>query len=217
MSLVWAQAAQADNSLVVVSTNNGRGLYSYTFSRGIASYFWGVPGTGVILIQSYGILQTSQPPGWSVSIDTNSLVTWQHTNGIGYLDLPVTFSILSSYPVPKTYDGIISSPFSVGFLLGGVYSAHDGNALGGGFTEFIFTGPDPNPIPTLSVQRAGTNIVISWPAAITGFTLESCVNLSASPVWTTVTNAAVTVGDQTCVTNALLDGAMFFRAGKPAN
>jgi hypothetical protein len=58
------------------------------------------------------------------------------------------------------------------------------------------------PIPRLRVQRAGTNVVISWPAALTNFNLESTSIFPASNLWTAVTNSTVVVGRERVITNS---------------
>jgi hypothetical protein len=56
---------------------------------------------------------------------------------------------------------------------------------------------------TLDIQRAGTNVLLSWPALFTNFTLVSSTNLSA-PGWSPVsTNQSGVVNGQNVVTNSI--------------
>ena len=63
-------------------------------------------------------------------------------------------------------------------------------------TDFYFAWVDfTNPLkarevimPTLAISRTGDNVLISWPANVTGFTLQSATSL-AGP-WNTVSGAA---------------------------
>jgi hypothetical protein len=216
LSLLGIQAAHSDDSLTVTCTNNGSGLYSYTFSRGTEYYFWGVLTGSAIQLRSYGVLQTFQPEGWSGSVDTNGVVAWQYTNGVGYLDVPTTFSILSSYAMPTAYEDWLplGTPFGRGIISGGVFTARNDDPFEGGYVTFPYVGPNPNPIPTLSLQKIGTDIVVSWPAAITGFVLESSTDASQAASWVQVTNVPGTVGNQFYVTNSIVDGPTFFRLKK---
>jgi hypothetical protein len=217
LSLLCVQAVRAQTYLSVTCTNDGNGLYSYTFSKGTSSlYFYAVTTNTSILVPSHGVLQTFQPEGWSSSVGTNGWVTWMPTNNIQYLNAPTTFSILSSYKVPRDYNDWppFSGPFSQGFLTGDLMTNRNDIAVSGTYYIFPFVGPDPNPIPTLLMQQAGTNLVVSWPAAISEFNLESSSNLSQTANWTTVTNEPVIVGNQFCVTNPISAGPVFFRLSK---
>src|SRR5215218_5059100 len=72
----------AGRYLTVTSTDDGHGLYSYTFSRGDEPYIWGFSNTNeVILMKSYGIIETLQPPGWTSTVDSSGMITWCYTNG----------------------------------------------------------------------------------------------------------------------------------------
>lgn len=63
-------------------------------------------------------------------------------------------------------------------------------------TDFYFAWVDfTNPLqarlttpPTLSISRTGDNVLISWPASVTGFTLQSATSLTGP--WTTVSGTA---------------------------
>src|SRR5436190_20704860 len=102
--LTCIQSALAD-ALTVACTNDANGLYSYTFSKGAAPYVWGLTTNGLGLsLQSYGVIQTIQPPNWAASVDPSGLIVWTVTNGIVYLDEPVTFSVRSTFAVPRVYD-----------------------------------------------------------------------------------------------------------------
>jgi len=68
--------------------------------------------------------------------------------------------------------------------------------------------------PSLSVARSGNNIIISWPAAATGFALESTASLLPAN-WSPVTTPpVVVVGDQATVTVAVSGPASFYRLRK---
>jgi len=64
---------------------------------------------------------------------------------------------------------------------------------------------------SLNIQKAGTNVVLSWPSYINTFNLESTTNLVSGAVWTPVLPAPVVVSDQNVVTNAIAGTRQFYR------
>ena len=90
-----------------------------------------------------------------------------------------------------------------GLILSGnnLYGTAAGGGTNGSGTVFSITLPVPPPQLTITLSR--TNVILSWPAADTGFTLQSTTNL-ASPAW-------ITVSGQFAVTNPITDAKMFFR------
>lgn len=67
--------------------------------------------------------------------------------------------------------------------------------------------------PTLTIQASGNNVVLSWPAADTGFTLKSAKALPAGP-WTDVNAPVTVVGDRNTVTLPKQEAAEYFRLQK---
>jgi len=65
----------------------------------------------------------------------------------------------------------------------------------------------------LGIARAGTNVVISWPAIATGFQLQSRTNLSAG-VWTGVTGSPLVTNNQYMISLSSTGAARFFRLFK---
>ena len=65
--------------------------------------------------------------------------------------------------------------------------------------------------PGLRIQRAGSNVVVSWPAYYGDFTLESATNLPASNNWSAVAGTPLVVVDQFDVTNSAAGAKRFFR------
>jgi hypothetical protein len=71
------------------------------------------------------------------------------------------------------------------------------------------------PSPTLSVNKAGDNIVLSWPAWAANFDLQSSATLARPISWQTVTNIPVAAWGRFFVTNSI-SGAQYYRLrGKP--
>jgi hypothetical protein len=55
---------------------------------------------------------------------------------------------------------------------------------------------------TLSIQKAGADVLLSWPGIQTNFALVSTTNLAA-PVWNPVSPLPSLVNDQNVVTNSI--------------
>jgi len=148
----WTVSAQTYVS--VSSTNDGNGLFSYTFSLGSdSSYVWGVSAdNGDIVIPSHGILDIISPPGWTATVDSNEIITWQPTSDecvfIG--QPPLTFSVQSSSTEAVLYDELLGS--GAGYQQGAVFGTfctnpdHQGVALG--YEMFSFFGPEEVPEPS---------------------------------------------------------------------
>jgi len=66
------------------------------------------------------------------------------------------------------------------------------------------------PPPQLTIITSGANVILTWPANFTGFTLQSATNLS-SPIWTTNLTAPVVLNGQYTVTNPISGTQQFFR------
>ena len=68
--------------------------------------------------------------------------------------------------------------------------------------------------PALNIEIAGTTVLISWPATVQGYQLETTTNPAAGSAWTTVTNTPALVGLRSVVTNSVLSGERFYRLKK---
>ncbi len=62
----------------------------------------------------------------------------------------------------------------------------------------------------LHIQAAGSDVILTWPAYITGLSLASCTNLAA-PVWDPVLPLPVVVDGQNVVTNPVAGVQQFYR------
>src|SRR6266568_4897906 len=72
----------------------------------------------------------------------------------------------------------------------------------------------PTSPPRLNIQRgANADVVLSWAANVTGFTLEANPNLNTN-VWSIVSPAPVVSGTSNVVTNAVSGSARFYRLRK---
>lgn len=98
--------------------------------------------------------------------------------------------------------GTIGQP-DAGYLSGGAY------AITGGFWGLIGTVQTLG-APYLTIQAASPNVLISWPASATGFTLQKNSNLNTTN-WTAVTQTTNVVNGTNFVTIPATGGDQFFR------
>lgn len=68
--------------------------------------------------------------------------------------------------------------------------------------------------PWMQIALGPNQVVVSWPAALTGYVAQACTNLKLGP-WHPNTNGVVVSGDYMVQTNALLHGTAFFRLFQP--
>lgn len=90
-------------------------------------------------------------------------------------------------------------------LLGGTSTNTTISITGMRFYQF-----DP---PFLSAHLAGANIVVSWPATVTGYSLESTAGIG-SPSWSAITNVPTHSGMRQYVTNSVSGESRFYRLKK---
>ena len=150
-AMIFAALLQTSEGDLVAweSETDGSGLFSYTCTKGDEPFLFGLEnGSGGISIKSYGVLEVYNPPGWTSEIATNGFISWSYTNqGIWFIeDIPVTFSVLSSYTNAALYDRSLGDPiYPSGVVGGGVYTTNHIGAIGGvapvGFESFSFLGP----------------------------------------------------------------------------
>ncbi len=66
-------------------------------------------------------------------------------------------------------------------------------------------------LPPVAFTRSGGNLVLSWPSALTGVTLQTTSNLLAPTSWQTFPAQPTLAGDKFYVTNSLNNSVRFFR------
>jgi hypothetical protein len=91
-----------------------------------------------------------------------------------------------------------------------IYSSGDAVVWQMQITELITSLPSVR----LSIALVGTNAMISWPGTATGFQLQSATNLTASAVWTNVTQTLSTNSGTISVLVPASHGRQFFRLQK---
>jgi uncharacterized repeat protein (TIGR03803 family) len=65
--------------------------------------------------------------------------------------------------------------------------------------------------PQLIILLSGTNVLLGWPLAATGYTLQSTTNLVSPAAWSTVSPSPVPLGTYNVVTNTLSGTQKFYR------
>jgi hypothetical protein len=65
--------------------------------------------------------------------------------------------------------------------------------------------------PSLQIQLAGTNVLLTWPLSGAGYVLQITDKLTPTNSWTTVTNVPAIVNFQYTVTNQIFGGSWFYR------
>ncbi len=104
--------------------------------------------------------------------------------------------------------GTIGQPDAGGSMTGGSYS------LTGGFWSIVSIVHAASS-PVLSIARSGNaGVVVSWPTAPAGFTLQQSTSLSTAN-WTTSGYAITTANGTNSITISHPSGNLFFRLGNP--
>jgi hypothetical protein len=114
-------------------------------------------------------------------------------------------------PAPESFDRFghrLAAFGSEGAIIGAMYEDTGASMAG---SAYLFSIPTPAR-PSLTIQQTATNtVVISWPAAATGFVLQQNTNDLSSVNWSNVTVGIQTVGtNKTFVVNPPA-GNRFFR------
>ena len=65
--------------------------------------------------------------------------------------------------------------------------------------------------PLLTIIHSGTNVILTWPTNVAGFTLQSATNLASPAVWTNVSPGPVVVNGRNAVTNPISGTQKFYR------
>jgi uncharacterized repeat protein (TIGR03803 family) len=114
--------------------------------------------------------------------------------------------------MPPNSDGAFprASLILAGNTLYGTTSLGGSSGVG---TVFSLTLPVP---PPLSIIADEANVVLTWPADVTGFNdagfiLESTTNLGSPTVWQTNSTAPIVIGGQDVIINPITGSQMFFR------
>ena len=196
-------------------------LYSATFYFGgptaIMHYravgydtVWPALGTNVTGDQAFltdgWVVITNQPQSQTAGIGSN--VTFR----VGVMSSPDMGSVL--YQWSKNGTAITNATSSTLTLTNaqptnsGNYSVQAEN--GGGFWQYSSPAVLTVTAPSLTARLSGTNIVLSWPVAASGYTLESSANFGTNS-WTAVTLPVVTNSSAITTTVPVSGPKQFYR------
>ena len=181
--------AFGDGTVFVASTNGLFFSNLYSFTGGIGG---SGPHAGLTLLGDtlYG---TTMAGGTS----SNGTLFAINTDGSGFTNL-YSFNGGDAGASPQS-DLILSGNILYG-------TAASGGSAGDG-TVFSFTLPRPQ----LAIARSRTNVILTWSAAIPGYTLESATNLVTSAIWITNSTVPVVISGLNTVTNAIGTSPQFYR------
>ena len=137
----------------------------------------------------YGMTGQGGIPGYGVQFAVN-------TDGTG-------FTVLHHNSYNDGYFG------HGGMFLSGntLYGTEFAGGNSGAGTIFSLTLPGPR----LTIARAGTNVVLLWPASSPGFTLQFTTNLLSPIVWNPSPIVPSIVNGQNAVTNPVTGDKRFYR------
>ncbi len=138
----------------------------------------------------------------------NGTVFALNTDGTGFATL---YSFTATAPHPGPYLNSDGAHPLAGLVLSGntLYgTGSSGGSFGGGT---VFSLSLPIAPPELTIIPSAGNVILTWPANATGFTLQSTTNLVSPAVWTPVLPGPVVVNGLNAVTNPITGTQQFFR------
>jgi len=178
-------------TLTVVSSNNGTGRFSWSYTKGDEPFIWRLDSVnGTIGIQTYGVEQVFTPSGWSVSNDGNDFLQWTYTSGTWYVEnTAVVFAVQSTFTNSTLYTNDIGEFFPKGTLIGTICDT-DHVAIAPGLERHVITGPQPRPrFSTFNVSNSQAVFDIEEMMGRTCH-VERTVNLTSN-TWQETTNFTV--------------------------
>ena len=124
----------AQGTFSVLSSNDGNGQFSWTFSASGGSF----SEVDQFKMNLYGVQDTFGPVGWAATKDADDFVTWNYlgTGGAPFTGPPITFSIHSISTQSIVYGGIGNLAYPDGLYSGAV------------FGRFMYEGPLQIPEPS---------------------------------------------------------------------
>lgn len=203
-------------------TLSGNTLYGTTSAGGLLGggtvFKMNLDGTGFTVLHTFGDPNTPNDgfnPTASLVVSGNTIygttvsggsqgagtVFQINTDGSGYQTL---YS-----GDPSGTDGF---SFEAGLILSGntlFGTATDGGADGQG-TVFSLSLSAPQPQAQLSISVSGSNVTLTWPASVTGLTLQSTPCLSSAN-WTPLSLTPTVVNGQNIVTTSITNVSQFYR------
>ena len=146
-----------------------------------------------------------------LSLNTTNTVVIRHDIGTGQCNLWINPTGETDQNVAASDVGSAITVTTIAFRQSGGIGALfvDDLKVGTAFTDVVAVAPA---FPA-RVARSGSDVIVAWPAAATGFVLQSNVNLSTTN-WGNVAQSPTVVGSDKVVTNSASSGNVFFRLKK---
>jgi hypothetical protein len=122
--------------------------------------------------------------------------------------LPVSFAILSG---PASISGTNVTLTGTGVVT--VRTSQGGNSV----YNSAFDVDQPFTVfsrPAITPVAAGTNLVLTWPTNVAGYTLLTATNLAITNAWAVVSPSPAIVNGQYTVTNSFTNSTQFYRLKK---
>jgi uncharacterized repeat protein (TIGR03803 family) len=194
---------------------SGTNLYGTTFGGGTHGYgtVFVVSTNGLFFKNLYNFTGTNDGSGphGGLTLSGNRLYGTTsaggvYTNGTLFALNTDGSNFKSLYSFTGTGDG--GNPqadlvYSGGTLYG---TAEAGTvATDGTVFSFTLTGPP------LAIARSGTNVILTWSASATGYTLQSSLQIGTAAAWSNVSPLPVIINSLNTVTNAIAPATKFYR------
>jgi uncharacterized repeat protein (TIGR03803 family) len=206
---------------------SGKPLYGTTYYGGVSNcgtvFAVNTDGTGFTTLHSFTNGTDGGFPFAGLILSGNTLygatgrgdgdgatVFAVNTDGTGFTTL-YKVTPMSANP-SGVYTNSDGAQLLAGLLLTNntLYGAAFGGGNQGNGTIFSLSLGAINP-PQLAFIPSRTNLVLTWPANVTGFTLQSTSNLGPSAVWGTNSSTPAIINGQNVITNPISYTQQFFR------
>ena len=152
------------------------------------------PGNGVYTRSTPVVLNTGHPVKFTLHYDGNTLA-------VKMADTVATTNVFTTNMVIGAISQYVGSDVAlIGFTAatGGVNSIQT-------VSNFTYV-----PLPLLAASRSGSDIVITWPVGVGGYSLQESPSLTGAS-WTTIAGPYTVVGSINQVTLPVTGGNQFFR------
>jgi uncharacterized repeat protein (TIGR03803 family) len=185
-----------NGSVFAMNTNGNASTFTnlYSFTGGLD----GASPMGEVIISGGTLYGTATGGGAS----GDGVIFSISTNGIGFQTL-YSFTGGNDGSTPK---GALTLGANV--LYGATTAGGAGPNAGAIFSYTLSSLPSP---VSLIIKVSGANVILTWPANATGYTLQATPKLNPTVVWTNVTTAPTVISGLNYVTNLLSGSARFYR------
>jgi hypothetical protein len=159
-------------------------------------------------------LQADTSAAGSATVDHSNyvLVSSNSTPSFGYLNgsYPASGTISGTFPAGDQYLRVSSADQEAGSPP--YFPPVSMSQSRTQYLSFTFS-VTPN-LPRLSINRAGTNVVLSWSSVYSNFVLQTKASLSPATLWAPAAGSPAPVGTNLVVTNRANAAAAYYRLKK---